>query len=141
MTVGGMSDVARVSRAGHYRFLTTPAAGDKDIGRRDGIQRIALEFPNYGRPRITAELHRRDWKVGPNRVYRIMREDNLLWLRHHKLVVSSNSNHDRPVYPNRAREMTLTGIDQLWAADITYIRAWRCRTCTWRWCWMPSRGG
>jgi transposase InsO family protein len=102
--------------------LTTPAAGDADLDLRDAIQRIALEFPNYGRPRITAELHRRDWQVGPNRVYRIMREDNLLCLRKRKFVSTTNSHHDRPVYPNLAREMVLTGINQLWVADITYIR-------------------
>ena len=51
---------------------------------QDAIQRIALEFPSNGRPRITAELHRRDWQVGHNRVYRIMREDNLLCLRRRK---------------------------------------------------------
>jgi transposase InsO family protein len=117
-----MCALAQLSRAGYYRFLTTPAAGDKDIDLRDAIQRIALEFPYYGRPRITPELHRRGWQVGPNRVYRIMREDNLLCLRRRKFVVTTNSDHDRPVYPNRAREMVLTGINQLWVADITYIR-------------------
>ncbi len=122
MSVGGMCDLAEVSRAGYYRFLTTPAAGDKDLDLRDAIQRIALEFPHYGRPRITAELRRRNWEVGPNRVYRIMREDNLLCLRRRKFVVTTDSKHDRPVYPNRAREMTLAGINQLWVADITYVR-------------------
>jgi transposase InsO family protein len=62
------------------------------------------------------------WQVGPNRVYRLMREDNLLCLRRRKFVVTTNSNHGRPVYPNLARGMVLTGIDQLWVADITYIR-------------------
>lgn len=122
MSVGQMCGLARVSRAGYYRFLTTPDAGDKDIDLRDAIQRIALEFPTYGRPRVTEELHRRGWHVGPNRVYRLMREDNLLCLRRRKFVVTTNSNHDRPVYPNLARGMVLTGIDQLWVADITYIR-------------------
>jgi putative transposase len=123
MSVGQMCALAGVSRAGFYRFLTMPAAGDKDIDLRDAIQRIALEWPNYGRPRMTAELHERGWKVGPNRVYRIMREDNLLCLRRRKFVpTTTNSSHDRPVYPNRAREMVLTGINQLWVADITYIR-------------------
>ena len=56
MTVGEMCTLAKLSRAGYYRFLTTPAAGDKDMDLRDAIQRIALEFPSYGRPRITAEL-------------------------------------------------------------------------------------
>lgn len=122
MSIAEMCALAELSRAGYYRFLTTPAAGDKDIDLRDAIQRIALEFPTYGRPRMTEELHRRGWQVGPNRVYRIMREDNLLCLRRRKFVVTTNSNHDRPVYPNLAREMILTGIDQLWVADITYIR-------------------
>ena len=122
MSVTEMCALAELSRAGFYRFLTTPAAGDKDLDLRDAIQRIALEFPSYGRPRITAELHRRHWQVGPNRVYRIMREDNLLCLRKRKFLVTTNSDHDRPVYPNLAGNMMLSGINQLWVADITYIR-------------------
>jgi putative transposase len=122
MSVAEMCALAELSRAGYYRFLTTPAAGDKDVDLRDAIQRIALEFPSYGRPRITAELHRRQWQVGPNRVYRIMREDNLLCLRKRKFLVTTDSKHDRPVYPNLAANMVLTGINQLWVADITYIR-------------------
>jgi putative transposase len=122
MSFEGLCGWAKVSRPSYYRFLTTPQAGDADIDLRDAIQRIALESPSYGRPRITAELHRRGWQVGHNRVYRIMREDNLLCLRRRKFVITTNSNHDRPVYPNRARDMVLTDINQLWVADITYIR-------------------
>jgi putative transposase len=122
MSVAEMCALAQMSRAGYYRFLTTPAAGDKDIDLRDAIQRIALEFPAYGRPRMREERHRRGWQVGPNRVYRLMREDNLLCLRRRKFVVTTNSNHNRPVYPNLASGMVLTDIDQLWVADITYIR-------------------
>ena len=122
MSIGQMCVLAQVSRAGFYRFRTTPEAGDRDIDLRDAIQRIALEFPCYGRPRMTEELHRRGWQVGHNRVARIMREDNLLCLRRRKFVVTTNSKHGRPVYPNRAREMVLTDLNQLWVADITYIR-------------------
>ena len=89
---------------------------------RDAIQRIALEWPSYGRRRITEELRRRGWAVNPKRVYRLMREDNLLCVRKRKFVVTTDSNHGRKVYPNLARQMVLTGIDQLWRADITYIR-------------------
>ena len=89
---------------------------------RDAIQRIALEWPSYGRPRITVELRRRGWRVNAKRVYRLMREDNLLCVRRRKFVVTTDSNHGRKVYPNLARDMILTGIDQLWRADITYIR-------------------
>ena len=114
--------LAQVSRAGYYRWLEAWPAVDHDLDLRDEIQRIALEFPSYGWPRITAELQRRGWRVNHKRVYRIMREDNLLCLRRRKFVVTTDSNHTRPVYPNLARGMALTGIDQLWVADITYIR-------------------
>jgi transposase InsO family protein len=89
---------------------------------RDAIQRIALEWPSYGRPRITRELHRRGFKVNAKKVYRLLREDNLLCVRKRKFVVTTNSNHGRKVYPNLASSMVLTGVDQLWRADITYVR-------------------
>jgi transposase InsO family protein len=114
--------LTHVSRAGYYRWVEAPPAVDQDLDLRDEIQRIALEFPSYGRPRITEELKRRGWEVGPKRVRRIMQEDNLLCLRRRKFVVTTDSNHSRPIYPNLAREMVLTGINQLWVADITYIR-------------------
>lgn len=114
--------LARVSRAGFYRWQEMPPVVDRDVDLRDEIQRIALESPSYGWPRITAELKRRGWEANHKRVYRIMREDNLLCLRRRKFVVTTNANHDRPVYPNLTRGMVLTGIDQLWVADITYIR-------------------
>jgi transposase InsO family protein len=60
--------------------------------------------------------------VNHKRVRRIMREDNLLCLRKRKFVVTTDSNHGRRVYPNLARALTLTGINQLWVADITYVR-------------------
>ena len=105
--------LAHVSRAGYYRWQSSPPAIDAELDLRDEIQRIALEFPSYGWPRITAELKRRGWKANHKRVYRIMREDNLLCLRRRKFVVTTDSNHHRPVYPNLARGMVLTGIDQL----------------------------
>jgi putative transposase len=114
--------LAHVSRAGYYRWRDAPPAVDADLDLRDEIQRIALEFPSYGWPRITAELKRRGWNANHKRVYRIMREDNLLCLRRRKFVVTTDSNHSRPIYPNLGRGMVLTGIDQLWIADITYIR-------------------
>jgi putative transposase len=89
---------------------------------RNAIQKIALEWPSYGRPRITEELRRRGWQVNPKRVYRLMREDNLLCVRRRKFVVTTDSNHTRKVYPNLARNRVVTATDQLWQADITYIR-------------------
>ena len=114
--------LAKVSRAGFYRFPPQAPGPDPDMELRAAIQRVALEFPSYGWPRITAELKRRGWAVNHKRVYRLMREDNLLCLRKRRFVVTTDSDHDLPVYPNLARQMTLTGLDQLWVADLTYIR-------------------
>jgi putative transposase len=123
LTISRMVELSRVSRSSFYRFDgDRPPGRDGDMELRSAIQRIALEWPSYGRPRITAELRRQGWKVNPKRVRRIMREDNLLCLRKRKFVVTTNSNHGHSVYPNLAGKMTPTGPDQLWVADITYIR-------------------
>ena len=123
MTAQRMCELGTVSRAGLYRF--EPAGeppSNEDLDLRDEIQRIALAFPFYGRPRITAELKRRGWQVNHKKVGRIMREDNLLCLRRRKFVVTTDSNHNLRIHPNLAGDMEITGIDQLWRADITYIR-------------------
>jgi putative transposase len=123
LTVERMAKLARVSRASYYRFDENANAGpDPDIDLRDVIQQIALEWPAYGRRRMTQELRRRGWTVNHKRISRIMREDNLLCLRKRKFVVTTDSNHGRKVYPNLAGGMALTDMDQLWRADITYIR-------------------
>ena len=123
LTVKRMVKLAHVSRASFYRFEENAKGGpDPDMDLRDAIQRIALEWPSYGRRRITAELRRRGWTVNPKRVYRLMCEDNLLCVRKRKFVATTDSNHGRKVYPNLAPAMVLTGMDQLWRADITYVR-------------------
>ena len=122
MTVERMCTLAGVSRAGFYRLPPDPPRLDPDLELRDALQRIAVEFPSYGWPRMTAELKRRGWAVNHKRVYRLMREDNLLCLRRRKFVVTTDSTHALPVYPNLARDSVLTGLDQLWVADLTYIR-------------------
>jgi transposase InsO family protein len=122
LSVERMVELGRVSRSGFYRFDDTEPGPDADMDLRDAIQKIAVEWPSYGRPRMTKELRRRGWKVNPKRVYRLMREDNLLCVRKRKFVVTTDSNHTRKVYPNLARDTILTATDQLWRADITYIR-------------------
>jgi putative transposase len=118
-----LCQLTKISRAGFYRWRRRPPAVDEDMGLRDEIQRIALEFTCYGRRRVKAELRRRGWRVNHKRVRRIMREDNLLCLRRKRFVVmTTDSNHDRPVYQNLTEELKPSGIDQLWVADITYIR-------------------
>jgi transposase InsO family protein len=65
-------------------------------------------------PRITAALWRQGRTVNPKRVYRLTREDNLLCLRRRQFVITTDSEHALPVYSNRARELVLTRIDELW---------------------------
>jgi transposase InsO family protein len=123
LTIERMVELGRVSRSGFYRFARGgPPRPDSDMELRDAIHRIALQWPSYGRPRITAELRRQGWTVNHKRVRRLLREDNLLCLRKRKFVVTTDSNHGRKIYPNLAGKMTLMGVDQLWVADITYIR-------------------
>jgi transposase InsO family protein len=117
-----MVELGCVSRSGFYRFDGVDPGPDPDMDLRDAIQKLAVEWPSYGRPRITAELRELGWAVNPKRVYRLMREDNLLCVRKRKFVVTTDSNHTRKVYPNLARDMVLTAVNQLWRADITYIR-------------------
>jgi putative transposase len=86
------------------------------------MQRVALESPAYGYRRITCELQQRGFEVNHKRVLRMMREDNLLCERRRAFMVTTDSRHNLPVYPNLAREITPTAVNQLWVADITYIR-------------------
>jgi transposase InsO family protein len=89
---------------------------------RDQIQRIALKWPCYGRRRIRAELKKRGFQVNHKRVSRVMREDNLLAQRWRKFVFTTDSKHGHRVYENLAAKLELSGVNQLWVADITYIR-------------------
>jgi putative transposase len=123
LTIERLVELGRVSRSSFYRFQQERQTGpDPDMDLRDAVQRIAVEWPSYGRPRITAELRRQGWIVNPKRVYRILREDHLLCVRKRKFIVTTDSHHGRKIYPNLAREMVVTDVDQLWVADITYIR-------------------
>jgi putative transposase len=123
MTVERMCEVIRVSRASFYRSLKEQRPAEEETEVRSTIQQIALGHRRrYGYRRICAELRRRGMQVNHKRVLRMMRKDNLLGLRRRRFMVTTNSNHKFEVYLNLARRMKLSGIDQLWVADITYIR-------------------
>jgi putative transposase len=121
MSARRMCGAAQVSRASYYRFVGRVVA-DQDMELRNLIQKIAVSMPSYGYRRVRAELKRRGHLVNHKRVRRLMREDNLLCLRRRSFVVTTDSRHGFPVYPNLAKEMVLRDINQLWVADITYIR-------------------
>lgn len=111
-----------LSRATYYRWGVPPVGLPVDMELRHALQKIALESPPYGYRRITAELQRRGFQVNHKRVLRLMRADNLLCWRRKSFVVTTDSRHTLPVYPNLARQLQPNAINQLWAADITYIR-------------------
>jgi putative transposase len=118
-----MCELATVSRAGYYRRLAERAPEEEEMAVRAVIQEIAVQHRrHYGRRRITVELRNRGMKVNHKRVGRLMREDNLLAIQRRKFVATTNSGHDLEVYLNVAAHMQLTGVNQLWVADITYIR-------------------
>lgn len=123
LTVERMCALAGVSRAGYYRHWAASAPRQEETGLRDAIQRVALADRHYGYRRIAQQLRREGWIVNHKRVLRLMREDNLLCLRRRPFVpVTTDSRHGWRVVPNLARGLVPTSLDQLWVADITYIR-------------------
>jgi putative transposase len=120
--VNRLCQIAGVSRAGYYRFRRRHESGQASMTLRNQIQEIALRWPAYGYRRVHAELVRQGWKINHKRVLRLMRSDNLLCVRRRKFLFTTDSRHSLPIYPNLVEELIITSIDQLWVADITYIR-------------------
>lgn len=118
-----MCQLAQVSRAGFYRYLQMRAPLEEEMAVRARVQEIVLVHQRrYGCRRVTLELREQGMVVNHKRVERILREDNLLALRYRKFVPTTDSRHTHQVYLNLAKRMELTGVNQLWVADITYIR-------------------
>ncbi len=120
-----LGDAVGLSRSTIFRHLHAPSWGSStnhEVELRGQIQSIALEMRSYGYRPITKELHRRGVQANHKRVLRLLREDNLLCLRRQAFVHTTDSNHQLTVYPNLARGLVLSNINQLWVSDITYIR-------------------
>lgn len=113
------------STIGRRLRATVTTTAERDMQRRQQIQAVALEMRSYGYRPITKELHRRGVIINKKVVLRLLRADNLLCLRRRAFVATTDAQHQLTVYPNLARELVLTGINQLWVADITYIRLQR----------------
>lgn len=108
------------SKSVYYYALKSNKIDDSLILKE--IQGIALEFPKYGYRQITKEMHRRGQVINHKKVLKIMREENLLCKTKKKYkITTTDSNHDYPVYPNMVKNLTLTRINQVWVADITYV--------------------
>ena len=115
--------LAGVSRAGYYRHWRASRPRQEETALRDRIQRLALANRYYGYRRLTAELKREGWAINHKRVLRIAREDNLLCLRRRAFVPqTTQSDHRYKIYPNLAKRLEPMAPNQLWVADITYIR-------------------
>ena len=118
-----MCTLSEVSRAGYYRHWRASAPRREETGLSDAIQRLALAHRHYGYRRIAALLRREGWCVNAKRVLRLMREDNLLCLRRKAFVpATTDSAHRFRVWPNLARRLETMAVNQLWVADITYVR-------------------
>lgn len=123
LSIERLCALAGVSRATYYRQWRDGAPRAEEIALRDVLQRLAIAHRHYGYRRLTALVQRDGWAVNHKRVLRLMRTDNLLCLRRRAFVpVTTDSRHGWRVVPNLARGIILTGLDQLWVADITYLR-------------------
>ena len=122
MTIAEACELAAVSRAGFYRNYQEHEPRQADIELRDRLQRLALEDSKCGYRRLCRELRRQGSKENAKRVLRLMRLDNLLCVRKKRFVLTTDSDHFLPVYPNLAARLVVDGLNQLWVADITYIR-------------------
>ena len=123
LSVEQLCRLAEVSRAAFYRRWQESAPRAEETALRDLVQRLCIEHRHYGYRRIAALLRRDDWVVNHKRVLRLMREDNLLCLRKPLFrPATTDSRHGWRVWPNLARHLMPTAINQLWVADITYVR-------------------
>jgi putative transposase len=123
LTIERMCELGRVSRAGFYRYWQQQEPKEEEMELRARMQQIVLTHRgNYGYRRVSRDLKDQGLVVNHKRVLRLMQQDNLLVVRRRKFVLTTDSRHDLPVYMNLAARMQLSGIDQLWVADITYIR-------------------
>lgn len=122
-SVAQLCAAAGVSRASYYRDWASRSPGAEETELRDLVQRLCLAHRFYGYRRITEEVKREGWPVNRKRIARIMREDNLLALRKPAFrPATTDSRHGFVRWPNLARRLILTAINQLWVADITYVR-------------------
>ncbi len=123
LSVRRMCRLLGVTRAEVYRVSPPRTEGSVAEELRREVTEIATEMPCYGYRRVVEEVARRHaTRVNHKRVRRVMREEHLVCRRPKRFRATTDSRHGFTVYPNLAGEMKLTNINQLWVADITYVR-------------------
>jgi transposase InsO family protein len=122
LSIRRLCELFGVGRTWYYTHPAPEEIASRDVALRDAIEGIILEFPGYGYRRATKALQREGWTVNHKRVLRVMREASLLCQLKRRFVPTTDSRHGRPVYPNLIRELRVNRLDQVWVADITYIR-------------------
>jgi len=93
---------------------------DSDLA--DAIEKIAYQYPYYGYRRITAALRRKGMAINHKKVLKMMKKMGLQCRKAYKFRVTTNSSHNLKVYPNLVKDLVVSRVDQLWCAEITFIR-------------------
>jgi putative transposase len=114
--------VIEFPRSSYYYRSTAQAAGLTDARIVELIGSIQDELAGYGYRRVTHELRRRGHPVNHKRVARLMRANGLGIKLRRRFVATTDSDHDQPIFPNLYRNAIPAKLDQVWVADITYIR-------------------
>ena len=125
LSISQSCQALEVSRSGYYKWQIQPKMAhtdSEDLDLKNQIQEIAMEFTGYGYRRMTAELQNRGFEVNRKRVLRLMRQESLLCRKKRFKPVTTDSSHGLPVYPNLLKGAKITGLNQVWASDITYVQ-------------------
>jgi transposase InsO family protein len=125
LPIGKACSAFSISSPAYYRWRKQKEIPDPDKGLRMMLHKIASEFPKYGYRRMTKELQRRELEINHKKVLRLMREENLLVRKKKFRPITTNSNHGLQKYPNLVKDLRLTGINQAWVSDITFIHLLR----------------